>query len=35
MKGYNDKKRKFWVRITASVLAGLMILSALSALFLR
>ena len=32
MKGYNDRKRKLFVRVTACVLAGLMILSALSVL---
>lgn len=32
MKGYNDRKRKLFVRVTAFVLAGLMILSALSVL---
>ena len=35
MKGYNDRKRKLFIRITASVLAGLMILYAVSVLLFR
>ena len=35
MKGYNDRKRKLFILITASVLASLMILSAVSVLLFR
>lgn len=35
MKGYNDKRRKLFVRITAAVLALLMAASMLSALIFR
>lgn len=35
MKGYNDKRRKLFIRITASVLALLMLGSVFSALFFR
>ena len=35
MKGYNDRKRKLFIRITAPVLASLMILSAVSVLLFR
>jgi len=35
MKGYNDRRRKLFVRITAAVLALLMAASVLSALIFR
>lgn len=35
MKGYNDKARKLFVRITAGVLALLMIATVFSALIFR
>ncbi len=35
MRGYNDKRRKLFIRITASVLALLMLCSVFSALFFR
>ena len=35
MKGYNDKRRKLFVRVTAGVLAVLMIATVFSALIFR
>ena len=35
MKGYNDKRRKLFIRIIASLLALLMLASVLSALAFR
>ncbi len=35
MKGYNDKRRKLFVRITAAVLAVLMVATVFSALIFR
>lgn len=35
MKGYNDKRRRLFIRITATVLAILMLGSALSVLIFR
>ncbi len=35
MKGYNDKRRKLFVRITAAVLAVLMVATVFSVLLFR
>lgn len=35
MKGYNDKRRKLFVRITAAVLAVMMVATVFSALIFR
>lgn len=35
VKGYNDKRRKLFVRITAGVLVALMILTTVSVLLMR
>lgn len=35
MKGYNDKRRKLFVRITAMILAVLMVATVFSALIFR
>ena len=35
MKGYNDKRRKLFIRITATVLAVLMVATVFSVLFFR
>ena len=35
MKGYNDKRRKLFVRITAAVLAVLMVATGFSVLLFR
>lgn len=35
MKGYNDKRRRLFIRVTAAALALLMAASVLSALLLR
>lgn len=35
MNGYNDKRRKLFVRVVAIVLAAMMVLTALSVLIFR